>query len=106
LFDPFFHPDASVLEESYDFIAASEVAEHLYDPAKEFARLRRLLKPGGRLGIMTERCSHETDFGSWYYRRDPTHVAFYSRETLEWIRDKYAFKELRIYSPRLAELLT
>jgi 2-polyprenyl-3-methyl-5-hydroxy-6-metoxy-1,4-benzoquinol methylase len=103
LFDPFFFPQPENLERVYDFVAASEVAEHLQDPAKEFARLRALLKPGGRLGLMTELCDLDSDFGSWYYRRDPTHVAFYARETLQWISKTYLFTDLRIHSPRLAE---
>jgi len=106
LYDPYFHPEQKSLERHYDFIAASEVMEHVYDPGKEFARLRRLLRPGGRLGVMTVQCSAHTNFDDWYYRRDPTHVVFYARETLEWIRDEYRFKELKIHSDRLAEFLT
>jgi len=31
---------------------------------------------------MTNFYDENIDFASWYYRKDPTHVAFYSKETL------------------------
>lgn len=48
LYDPFFYPDREVLDEEYDFIIASEVLEHLYNPYEEIIRLKRCLKRGGR----------------------------------------------------------
>lgn len=105
VYDPFFFPDKEPLERVYDYVAATEVIEHLHNPAKEFARLRALVRDGGKLGVMTEFCDLGADFGNWYYRRDPTHVAFYARETLEWIRKNFAFKEVRILGSRLAEFL-
>jgi hypothetical protein len=85
VYDPFFHPKRDVLEDSYDFIACSEVVEHFHYPEKEFKRLRSMLKPDGLLGIMTGIYSDEIDFASWYYRRDFTHVVFYRIETFEVI---------------------
>jgi hypothetical protein len=105
LYDPYFYPDRSVLGLKYDFVAAVEVVEHLYHPAREFALLRSLVKEGGRLGIMTEQCSDHTDFSTWHYRRDPTHVAFYSEATLRWMAQRYAFNEIIFHSERLAEFL-
>ena len=81
LYDPFFRPDPAPLERIYDFITCTEVAEHFHDPAREFERLDRLLRPGGWLGVMT--CFQDDDaaFAQWHYRRDPTHVVFYRAET-------------------------
>jgi 2-polyprenyl-3-methyl-5-hydroxy-6-metoxy-1,4-benzoquinol methylase len=105
LYDHFFYPDRSVLQAKYDFVAAVEVVEHFYDPAREFELLKSLLKPKGRLGIMTEQCSEDTDFSTWHYRRDPTHVAFYSEASLRWVARRYAFNEVIFHSNRLVELL-
>lgn len=88
LFDPFFFPDTSVLENKYDFVVCSEVAEHFHRPALEFSRLRGLLMPGGVLGIMTRFLTKETDFRGWHYRRDPAHVVFYRERTFEVIARK------------------
>ena len=44
-----------------------------------------MLVKEGFLGVMTKFLSDEKDFGQWYYRKDPTHVAFYSPKTIEVI---------------------
>lgn len=86
LYDPFFFPDPSPLYHTgYDFITCTETAEHFHAPAEEFARLSGLLRPGGLLAVMTKFMSTDTDFASWHYRKDPTHVVFYRRRTFEAI---------------------
>lgn len=91
LYDPFFHDDPAALAASYDYIICSEVMEHFYDPAKEFALLRRRLVPGGRLYCMTEMLRDGVDFARWHYKEDPTHVFFYAERTLRWIAERIAF---------------
>ena len=87
LYDPIFADDEDVFEEQYDFITCSEAAEHFHHPLKEFSQIASLLKPGGWLGIMTSWLTEDTDFSSWHYRRDPTHVCFFSPHTLRyWAR--------------------
>jgi len=84
-YDPFFAPREEVLDRRWDFVTCSETAEHFFDPGREFRRLDRMLAPGGWLGLMTGIVTDDVDFGTWWYVRDPTHVAFYSPETLSWI---------------------
>jgi len=84
-YDPCFHPDKSVFGQQYDFITCSETAEHFHDPAAEFRQLHALLKPGGWLGLMTSRLMPDTDFANWHYRREITHVMYYSDATFEWL---------------------
>ena len=85
LYDPIFHPDESVLTHTYDFITCTETVEHFATPRADFLRLHELLAPGGYLGIMTDILQDIGKFPEWYYHRDPTHVAFYTRRTLHWI---------------------
>ena len=75
-------PGRDALQRDYDVITLSEVAEHLFEPAVEFERLGRLLKPGGWLGVMTCFQTDDTSFARWHYRRDPTHVVFYRSKDL------------------------
>jgi SAM-dependent methyltransferase len=82
LYDPLFYPDPAALEGSYDFITCTETAEHFHEPAAEFDRLDRLLRPGGWLGLMTCFQTEDSRFLNWRYRRDPTHVVFYRETTL------------------------
>jgi SAM-dependent methyltransferase len=91
IFDPFFAPDLEALDHDYDFITCTETAEHFFDPGREFRRLDGLLRPGGWLGVMTEVVDEDRAFPEWYYVRDPTHVAFYRRSTLEWIAASFGW---------------
>ncbi len=96
VYDPFFHPDRSVLNNEYDFIACCEVIEHFHDPLKEFKLLYKLLKPGGKLFCMTELLPEPENFEGWYYKKDPTHVIFYSEENLYWIKRNCSFSKVSI----------
>lgn len=91
LYDPFFHPDAAVLNRSYDFIICCEVAEHFHRPGDEFARLDTLLRPGGLLGLMTCFRTDDRLFANWHYRHDPTHVVFYREETLRTVAARFGW---------------
>ncbi len=85
LYDRYYFPDASTLCGSFDFICATEVVEHLAHPDKEISRLWQALAGGGVLAIMTKLVINPDRFANWHYIRDPTHIAFYSRSTLQWL---------------------
>jgi SAM-dependent methyltransferase len=85
LYDPFFQTDKVALTRTYDFITCSEVVEHFHNPATEFSRLSSLLKPGGRLAVMTSFQTDDAHFANWHYRRDPTHVVFYREATFRYL---------------------
>lgn len=89
VYDPFFAPDRSVLSNSYDAIACCETVEHFRDPLTEWTVMTKCLRPGGWLGVMTLMYDEETDLNNWWYAQDPTHICFYSEETMKWIADKY-----------------
>ena len=89
IYDPHFHRDTSVLRAVYDFIVCTETAEHFSNPARDFELLNNLLTPGGLLGLMTSVLYEQIDFENWYYRLDPTHLSFYTPETMEWIARRW-----------------
>jgi len=84
LYDSFYHPDASVWRRQYDFICATEVVEHLHRPGFELDRLWTALRPGGYLAVMTKLVRDREAFSCWHYKRDPTHVSFFSMQTWRW----------------------
>ena len=93
VYDPYFAQDASVLDARYDFVTCTEVAEHFYQPGKEFTKLVSLLRPPhGKLVIMTGLHHGREAFKTWHYRIDPTHVCFYSRQTFEWIARRHGLR--------------
>lgn len=91
VYDPFFAPDATVLDRAYDFVTCTEVAEHFFAPADELDRLDGRLRPGGWLGVMTEILDDDRVLAQWRYARDPTHVCFYRAETMAWIAARHGW---------------
>jgi len=87
-YDPFFAPRKNILNYIYDYIVSCEVFEHFYNPKVEINRLTSLLKPNGMLLIMTMLYNDQIDFNKWYYRKDPTHVFIYRKETIEYIANE------------------
>jgi SAM-dependent methyltransferase len=87
IYDPFYAPDKTVLKNTYDFITLTEVIEHLHTPLQEIEGLLGLLKPGGRLGVMTTFMTTLDKFPNWYYKNDNTHVGFYSEATFRWLAE-------------------
>ena len=85
LYDPFFTPNTATLKHRYDFVTCTEVAEHLHQPGRVFEQLVDLLKPGGWLAVMTQFPPSSDLFERWYYKNDPTHVCFFSIETLSYL---------------------
>ena len=90
IYDPFYADNPSVFNETYDYITATEVVEHLFHPGREFRKLWGCLRPGGYLGIMTKVARDDSEhFADWHYRKDLTHVTFYTRETFRWLADQW-----------------
>lgn len=89
LYDPFYYSDTSILSKCYDFICSTEVVEHLHDPNKEWTRLFKMLNKGGWLGIMTKMVVDKEAFSRWHYIHDMTHICFYSRDTFDYIAQRF-----------------
>lgn len=88
-FDPFYANRPETLQSRYDFVTCTEVIEHFRQPRREFDLLFRLLKPGGCLGIMTKLVIDADAFSRWHYKNDPTHISFFSEDTLAWLAAAY-----------------
>ncbi|NPD45593.1 MULTISPECIES: class I SAM-dependent methyltransferase [unclassified Lentimicrobium] len=102
-YDPFFAPKENLLSHSYDYIASCEVFEHFYQPKKEIDRLVSLLNENGSLLIMTILYHEQISFRNWSYRKDPTHVFIYRKETIEYIADEYKL-EIEVITDRFIAL--
>ncbi len=100
IYDPFYAPDNTVFDQKYDFITSTEVIEHLYDPMAELERLWHCLERGGILGLMT--AFRVKDFAGWYYKRDLTHIRFFTPKTFGWIAERL---DARLKIPRSGVIL-
>ncbi len=95
-YDPFYAPDENLLQQKFDYIVCCEVIEHFRNPYREFSTLSRLLKPNGRLYCMTDLYDDDPQFKDWGYKDDQTHLFFYTKTSLEWIKKYYGFSSLLI----------
>ena len=100
-YDPNFYPNSDALELKYDFIVLSEVIEHLKNPLQEVLKIKKLLKNNSRLYIQTQMYNENTDFANWYYRRDPTHIVFFNKQSFEFIKKLANFKHVEFVSNKL-----
>lgn len=85
LYDLYYYPESKALESEYDFVTATEVIEHLYQPNLVWQQWLTLIKPGGYLGLMTKMVIDVDAFSTWHYKNDPTHVVFFSRATFLYL---------------------
>ena len=95
-YDPHYHPHTELLKKKYDYVVACEVIEHFYQPKKEFELLKKLTKNHGSWIFMTDIYDDSIDFNNWYYKNDETHVIFYTKKTLQYLKEVYSFKDLVI----------
>lgn len=94
-YDKFYAPEPCYEGNRYDLITSTEVVEHLDDPIAYFQLFAEHLEDGGLLAIMTL-FHHKDDahFLDWHYRRDRTHISFYTPRTLEVIGERVGLKVL------------
>ncbi|MCK5666833.1 MAG: class I SAM-dependent methyltransferase [Thiotrichaceae bacterium] len=89
IYDLYYADNKDVFNSQYDFISATEVIEHIKNPAQEIKRLLSIIKPDGVLGLMTKLVIDRESFKNWHYKNDITHICFYSKKTFMWIANKY-----------------
>jgi hypothetical protein len=104
LYDPLFYPNEHPLQRRYDFIIVSEAIEHFRSPHLEITRLAGLLEPGGWLFVMTQLLKDLENFDQWFYRKDPTHVAFYSPAVFVWVSQAFHLKLDEISADRVISM--
>jgi len=85
IYDYFYFNNNDFLQKKYDFVTATEVVEHLFEPGKELHKLWSIINNKGAFVVMTRLYNKEIDFLSWFYKNDLTHVCFFSKETFFWI---------------------
>lgn len=98
-YDIFYHPNVEEFRRTYNLITSTEVWEHLYNPQEVIEKQLRLLKSHGLLAVMTSTHRGAGTFADWHYRRDPTHVSFFSEKTMNYLEKRYGLQLLKKQSP-------
>lgn len=87
-YDKFYQPQRVFENKMYDLITSTEVFEHLDNPVKTLNVLAQHLKPQGYIALMTLFHDNSMEhFWKWWYRRDPTHITFYTPKTIAILAD-------------------
>ena len=84
-FDIYYRNTPEVFNNRYDFVTLTEVVEHLAQPMQVLQRIWLLLNDHGKLGIMTKLVIDKDAFSRWHYKNDPTHIIFFSTETMNFL---------------------
>ena len=104
-YDKFYQPIKCFENQTYDFITSTEVFEHLEDPVATLSLLSQHLKPEGMIALMTLfHTNDEASFLTWWYRRDPTHIIFYTPHTLDVLAKKCGLDVVKTDGKRIAIL--
>lgn len=104
-YDKFYQPIPCYTDKTYDFMTSTEVFEHLSEPKEVLSMLSEHLNRGSVLALMT--LFHHNDtahFLTWWYRRDPTHIVFYTPKSLEILAEKCGMKLIKTDGKRIAIL--
>ncbi len=98
-YDLFYKPNQDCFARKYHLVTSTEVWEHFHEPRKEIERLVNLVKTKGILAVMTSGHKGEAVFHDWYYRRDLTHVTFFSEKTMQWVAKFFGLELVTQRSP-------
>jgi ubiquinone/menaquinone biosynthesis C-methylase UbiE len=95
-YDKFFFPKKVYENQRYDLISTTEVLEHISDINSIMQFFHTHLKSDGYLAIMTQfHTNNPKEFLNWWYRKDPTHICFFTPHTFEVLAKKHGFKILK-----------
>lgn len=96
LYDPHFYPHVELLKKTYDYIFACEVIEHFNDPKHAFDTLYHMSNTNTQWIFMTALYDDSIDFSQWHYKNDETHVIFYTKKTIDYIKTLYKWQHIHI----------
>jgi len=78
----------------FDAVLAQHLVEHLAAPSRAMVEWRRVLRPGGRLLLVTPNAAYP-DPGIFH---DPTHLTLFTEETLRRALEQGGFRVVRLFT--------
>jgi len=96
IYDLYYAPKRVYEGKSYDLITSTEVFEHLSKPLETLALLVGHLDTNGYIVLMTKfPPKGDKAFLDWWYRRDPTHISFFTPKSFEVMAQKVGLNVLK-----------
>lgn len=94
--------EAEVAEASVDQITLNHVIEHLYEPVAALDRMRRWLRPGGRIWLQTPNIdgAGAARYGAdWRGLEPPRHLVLYNPGSLRLALERAGFERIALMPP-------
>jgi hypothetical protein len=96
IYDLYYSPKKVYEHKNYDLITSTEVFEHLSKPLEILELLVKTLNSNGYIVLMTKfPPEDDKEFLAWWYRRDPTHISFFTPKSFELMAEKVGLKVLK-----------
>jgi predicted TPR repeat methyltransferase/rubredoxin len=96
VYDLYFHPEKIYKSKKYDLITSTEVFEHLKEPQSVLQELTSSLNSKGYLILMTKfPPKDDKEFLDWWYRRDITHISFFTPKSFEIMGNEVGLNVLK-----------
>ena len=96
-YDYYFSPQKVYEGKKYDLITSTEVFEHLKEPIKTLELLVQSLHKNAYIVLMTQfPPSDDKLFLAWWYRRDVTHISFFTPRSFEIMAEKVALNVVKV----------
>ncbi len=95
-YDLYFYPEKVYEGKQYDLITSTEVFEHLKKPIEMLRMLVKHTNDNGYIILMTKfPPADDKEFLAWWYRRDVTHISFFTPKSFEVMAEKVGLKVLK-----------
>jgi SAM-dependent methyltransferase len=99
-------PSQGYADESFDVVTMSHSLEHLPDPAGVLSEVRRILRPGGRLVVVTPNAAswlHQRYGADWQPLEPPRHLQIFTPHALSDLARRAGLVEIEVVTtPRSA----
>ncbi len=92
-YDIYFYPKEVYKGKKYDLITSTEVFEHIKEPIESLKLLSQYTNKNGYIILMTKFPPlNKDEFLNWWYRRDITHISFFTPKSFEIMAKKMDLK--------------
>jgi cyclopropane fatty-acyl-phospholipid synthase-like methyltransferase len=102
-YDLYFYPQKIYKDKKYDLITSTEVFEHLQNPMKVLELLKKHTNDKGYIILMTKfPPDGDGEFLDWWYRRDVTHISFFTPKSFEIMANRLGLQLLKTINSNIA----
>ncbi len=77
---------------TFDYVIASEIIEHLLDPVEFLQKVLKIVLPGGKIIVTTPNKDYMNENAIWYTDLPPVHLYWFSKKSIDVIAGKIGVK--------------